>query len=59
MKWYRKAADAGDADAMILIAVRYKFGHDIKKDEAEAVKWFRNASDTGHRYAPFSPCQRY
>jgi tetratricopeptide (TPR) repeat protein len=42
-QWYRKAADAGDVDAMVnLGAVFWKQG---KEDQAE--QWYRKAADAG------------
>ena len=48
LKWYRKAADAGNATAMRNVAVYYanELGG-LQKDEAEALKWYRKAADAG------------
>jgi TPR repeat protein len=44
-KWYRKAADQGDANSQTLLGVMYAVGRGVPKDEAEAVKWYRKAAD--------------
>jgi hypothetical protein len=43
----RKAADAGDANAMNNIGFRYEQGYGVTKDYQEAMKWFRKAADAG------------
>ena len=37
MTWYRKAADAGDAKAMLNIGAMYAVGHGVPQDYADAV----------------------
>ena len=51
VKWWRKAAEQGNADAQYSLGVCYFFGHGVTKDEAEAVKWLRKAAGLGHREA--------
>ncbi len=48
VKWVRKAADQGHADAQLLLGGMYANGRGVTKDEAEAVKWYRKAADQGH-----------
>jgi TPR repeat protein len=44
-QWYRKAADAGDADAMVSLgALLRKQG-----EEDQAEQWYRKAADAGRR----------
>lgn len=50
-KWYRKAAEQGDADAQNNLGVMYANGQGTPKDEAEAVKWYRKAAEQGEAYA--------
>ena len=38
-KWYRKAADQGDADSQNSLALMYKEGEGVPKDVVEAYKW--------------------
>jgi len=47
MRWYRKAADKGDADAMFNIGVLYDNGEGVKQDYIEAMRWYRKAADKG------------
>src|ERR1017187_5820150 len=53
-KWYRKAADQGNAQAQYTLGCCYINGQlfpftppmkGVTKDEAEAVKWFRKAAE--------------
>jgi len=41
--WYRKAADAGDGDALVEVAVRYLRGRGVRKDPGRGVKLLRRA----------------
>lgn len=49
MKWFRKAADLGDAFAMNRIGRLYKYGQGACKDEAEAKRWFQKARAAGYK----------
>ena len=44
----RKRATAGDPIAQYAIGARYAQGDEVKKDYAEAVRWFNKAADQGH-----------
>ena len=48
VKWYRKAADQGDADGQSNLGLMYQNGRGVAKDEVEAVKWYRKAADQGY-----------
>ncbi len=48
VKWYRKAAERGDADAQFNLGVCYSKGESVKQDRAEAAKWLRMAAKQGH-----------
>ena len=48
MKWYRKAAEQGNATAQYNIGVCYDNGYGVTKDYAEAVKWYRKAAAQGY-----------
>ncbi len=50
-KWYRKAADLGDAYARYKLGWMYANGQGVPKDDAEAVKWCRRAAEQGHAAA--------
>lgn len=47
MKWFREAADAGDAEAMTMMGRMYAEGNGTPKSDVEALKWFRAAADAG------------
>jgi uncharacterized protein len=44
VKWFRKAADAGDGDALIQLGIHYYWGKGIRKNTKEAVRCFRRAT---------------
>ena len=48
VKWYRKAAELGNANAQFCLGNRYKTGRGVTQDDSEAKKWFRKAADQGH-----------
>jgi hypothetical protein len=43
-----KAADSGDANAMVNLGLMYENGNGIAQDYAEAVRWYRKAADAGY-----------
>lgn len=47
MKWYRKAAEQGYADAQYMLGLCYC----VKQDKPEAVKWLQKAAKQGHEEA--------
>ena len=53
MKWYRLAADQGNAIAQCNLGVMYDKGRGVPQDYAEAVKWYRLAAEQGHADAQF------
>ena len=52
IKWYRKAADQGNAASEEAIGSLYQWGQGVAKDYTEAVKWYRRAAVQG-----YSPAQ--
>jgi TPR repeat protein len=50
----RVAANSKDAAAMTLIGEIYRDGYAVKRDAAEAARWYRLASDLGDREAAFA-----
>ena len=42
---FKRASDAGSADAAYSLGVLYKQGRGVGQDDAEALKWFRRAAD--------------
>ncbi len=51
VKWFRKAAEQGDADAQFNLAVCYENGEGVRQDFAEAVKWYCKAAEQGNAAA--------
>jgi uncharacterized protein len=50
----RLASDPKDGPAMTLIAEIYKDGVSVKRDPAEAARWYRLGADVGDRQATFA-----
>jgi len=46
-KWYRLAADQGDAGAQYNLGTMYDFGRGVRQNYAEAVRWYRFAAGQG------------
>jgi TPR repeat protein len=51
VKWYRLAADQGDARAQFNLGFSYDNGRGVPQNHAEALKWFRLAADQGNANA--------
>ena len=47
IKWYRLAADQGNAGAQYNLGVMYDKGRGVPQDYVQAVKWYRLAADQG------------
>ena len=47
VKWYRRAAEQGHAQAQGQLGYCYAFGEGVAEDEGEAVKWYKKAADQG------------
>ena len=47
MKWYRKAADEGDATALWCVASLFYNGHGVLKDFSKALELARKSADRG------------
>lgn len=45
--WLEKAASAGNADAAHRLAILYRRGHGVPRDDARAVRWFTVAANAG------------
>ena len=54
VRWFRLAADQGDADAQSNLGVMYANGEGVLEDDPEAVKWLRLAADQGVVAAQFN-----
>ena len=49
IKWYKKAADQGNADAQYELGYMYDLGlGELIQSYIEARKWYRFAADQGH-----------
>ena len=48
LKWYQKAAEAGDAVGMTDLAVLYSDGKGVTQDPAKALEWFQKSADAGN-----------
>ncbi len=47
VKWYRLAAEQGNASAQFNLGLRYDNGQGVPQDYKEAVKWYRLAAEQG------------
>ena len=47
VKWFRKAAEQGYANAQANLGASYYNGLGVTKDPKEAVKWYRKAAEQG------------
>jgi TPR repeat protein len=47
-EWYRKAADAGNANAMTALGWLYDNGMGVEKDLKQAADWYRKGADAGN-----------
>ena len=54
VRWYRKAAEQGRADAQFNLGNMYSAGRGVLKDDAEAVRWYRKAAEQGAADAQFN-----
>ncbi len=54
VRWYRLAADQGNATAQFNLGVMYDTGRGVPQDDAEAVRWYRLAADQGDADAQFN-----
>ena len=53
-RWFRLAADQGDAEAEYNLGVTYDEGEGVPQDDAEAARRYRLAADQGHVSAQFN-----
>lgn len=54
MKWFRKAAEQGYADAQAVLGLMYVIGQGVPQDYKEAIKWCRKAVEQGNANAQFT-----
>ena len=46
LRWYRRAADLGNTEAMTNLAILYKDGRGVEQDYSEAHRWWSGSSQT-------------
>ena len=52
IKWYRKAADQGNASGQFILGLMYANGEGVpEKNIEKAIKWYRLAADQGNKAA--------
>ena len=54
VKWYRKAAARGDANATFNLSVAYAYDKGVTQDDKETIKWLRKAADLGDAEAMYN-----
>jgi TPR repeat protein len=50
--WFRKAAELGDVEAQFYLAIMLKNGDGIKRDTADATRWFRKIAEQEIKIGP-------
>jgi len=48
VKWYRKAAEQGHAEAQYKLGLSYRYGVGVPEDAAESARWFRIPTTVAH-----------
>jgi TPR repeat protein len=56
-EWIVKAARAGNADAMAILALKYVRAIGVEKDDNEALSWSRTGAEGGHADCQFMAAQ--
>ncbi len=54
VRWYRLAADQGNAFAQANLGIMYYNGRGVPQDYGEAVRWYRLAADQGNGNAQYN-----
>ena len=49
--WFRRAAERGNADAQVILGLRYEGGRGVPRDHRQAIVWLRRAAEQGHAVA--------
>ena len=55
VRWYRLAAEQGNAGAQLNLGAMYSNGEGVPQDDAEAVRWYRLAAEQGNAGAQLQP----
>jgi len=45
VRWYRRAAEAGEATAMMMLGWHYQNGRSVSQDTTQAIRWYRRAAE--------------
>ena len=53
-RWYRRAAEQGDAGAQLNLGVIYGKGHGVAQDYTEGGRWYRLAAEQGNADAQYN-----
>ena len=48
VKWFRKSAEKGDAEAQYMLGRCYDDGIGVNIDHVEAVEWYRKSAEQDH-----------
>ncbi|MGD9169593.1 MAG: tetratricopeptide repeat protein, partial [Candidatus Thiodiazotropha sp.] len=59
IKWYRKSAKQGLAEAQNALGVMYAIGNGVTRDDKIAVNWYLKAAEQGYAEAQFNLGSRY
>ncbi len=51
VKWFARAAEQGNVEAMYLLGECYRDGSGVEEDQKKAVEWFAKAAERGHEEA--------
>lgn len=52
-QWYGKAAEQGNADGQVLLAILYESGQGVAKNLEKAIFWYGKAAEQGHGEAQY------
>ena len=55
----QKAAEQGDADAQLLLGIKYELGKGVAQDDKQAVAWYRKAAEQGNVDAQYNLGVKY
>ncbi len=59
VKFFKKAAGKGNAEAQNRLAIRYSSGQGVEKNKKEAFKWYLKAAEQGHMQGMYNAGQCY
>ena len=54
VKWFRKAAEQGEASAQNNLGAMYAKGEGVPQNDAQALKWYRKATEQGYAGAQYN-----